>query len=221
MHGVDPARMLLLTFTRRAAAEMRRRAHDIVRAGARRHARQQGAGDAAAAGVGRHVSFDRQPAAAPLRAPPEARSVASPSSTAPTRPICSMSCARSSDSPPRSSAFRARTPALRSIRGASTPRRACTRRWSSSSPWCKDWEEDLHAPVPRLRRAQAALRAARLRRPAALLAHDDGRAARWRSTSAPISITCWSMSTRTPTSCRREILQALQARRRRRDRGGR
>ncbi len=31
MHGVDPGRMLLLTFTRRAAVEMRRRAHDIVR----------------------------------------------------------------------------------------------------------------------------------------------------------------------------------------------
>ena len=32
LHGVDPSRVLLLTFTRRAAAEMRRRAHDIVRA---------------------------------------------------------------------------------------------------------------------------------------------------------------------------------------------
>ncbi|MGA8705411.1 MAG: ATP-dependent helicase [Steroidobacteraceae bacterium] len=31
LHGVDPARVLLLTFTRRAAAEMRRRCHDIVR----------------------------------------------------------------------------------------------------------------------------------------------------------------------------------------------
>jgi DNA helicase-2/ATP-dependent DNA helicase PcrA len=31
LHGVDPARILLLTFTRRAAQEMRRRAHDIVR----------------------------------------------------------------------------------------------------------------------------------------------------------------------------------------------
>src|SRR5580658_9520429 len=31
VHGVDPARLLLLTFTRRAANEMRRRAHDIVR----------------------------------------------------------------------------------------------------------------------------------------------------------------------------------------------
>ncbi|HXS27422.1 MAG TPA: ATP-dependent helicase [Steroidobacteraceae bacterium] len=31
MHGVDPARILLLTFTRRAALEMRRRARDIVK----------------------------------------------------------------------------------------------------------------------------------------------------------------------------------------------
>jgi DNA helicase-2/ATP-dependent DNA helicase PcrA len=31
IHGVDPARILMLTFTRRAATEMRRRAHDIVK----------------------------------------------------------------------------------------------------------------------------------------------------------------------------------------------
>ncbi|MBK7251054.1 MAG: ATP-dependent helicase [Gammaproteobacteria bacterium] len=31
LHGVDPARILMLTFTRRAAQEMRRRAHEIVR----------------------------------------------------------------------------------------------------------------------------------------------------------------------------------------------
>src|SRR5690242_20844249 len=31
MHGVDPARILMLTFTRRAAIEMRRRAQDITR----------------------------------------------------------------------------------------------------------------------------------------------------------------------------------------------
>ncbi len=30
IHGVDPGRILMLTFTRRAAAEMRRRAHEIV-----------------------------------------------------------------------------------------------------------------------------------------------------------------------------------------------
>src|ERR1700689_3183433 len=31
LHGVDPARLLLLNFTRRAPAEMRRRSHEIVR----------------------------------------------------------------------------------------------------------------------------------------------------------------------------------------------
>jgi DNA helicase-2/ATP-dependent DNA helicase PcrA len=31
MNGVDPARILMLTFTRRAATEMRRRAHDIIK----------------------------------------------------------------------------------------------------------------------------------------------------------------------------------------------
>jgi DNA helicase-2/ATP-dependent DNA helicase PcrA len=31
IHGVDPGRILMLTFTRRAAAEMRRRAHEIVK----------------------------------------------------------------------------------------------------------------------------------------------------------------------------------------------
>ncbi len=31
IHGVDPSRLLLLTFTRRAATEMRRRTHDILR----------------------------------------------------------------------------------------------------------------------------------------------------------------------------------------------
>ena len=32
MHGVDPARILMLTFTRRAALEMRRRAHEVAKA---------------------------------------------------------------------------------------------------------------------------------------------------------------------------------------------
>jgi DNA helicase II / ATP-dependent DNA helicase PcrA len=31
IHGVDPARILMLTFTRRAAVEMRRRAHEIIK----------------------------------------------------------------------------------------------------------------------------------------------------------------------------------------------
>src|SRR5579863_5388610 len=31
IHGVDPARIMMLTFTRRAATEMRRRAHEITK----------------------------------------------------------------------------------------------------------------------------------------------------------------------------------------------
>src|SRR3954466_5621652 len=31
IHGVDPSRILMLTFTRRAAVEMRRRAHEIIK----------------------------------------------------------------------------------------------------------------------------------------------------------------------------------------------
>src|SRR5579864_1156188 len=31
LNGVDPARILMLTFTRRAATEMRRRAHEVTR----------------------------------------------------------------------------------------------------------------------------------------------------------------------------------------------
>ncbi len=37
IHGVDPARILMLTFTRRAAVEMRRRAHDITRQALNEH----------------------------------------------------------------------------------------------------------------------------------------------------------------------------------------
>ncbi|MGA9367622.1 MAG: UvrD-helicase domain-containing protein, partial [Steroidobacteraceae bacterium] len=31
IHGVDPARIMMLTFTRRAAAEMRRRAYELTK----------------------------------------------------------------------------------------------------------------------------------------------------------------------------------------------
>jgi DNA helicase II / ATP-dependent DNA helicase PcrA len=47
INGVDPARILMLTFTRRAAVEMRRRAHDITR---------QALGEAGAGGVSQTIS---------------------------------------------------------------------------------------------------------------------------------------------------------------------
>ena len=159
MNGVDPARILLLTFTRRAAdadAPARARHHAP---GAGRHARQQGAGDAAAAGVGRHLSLDRQPAAAPLRAPPQPRSRLHGHRPARFGRSVRQPAPGARSSASSSSAFRARTPAWRSTPGASTRKRACARRSSSSSSWCLNWEQDLAPAVPRLRRAQAALAA--------------------------------------------------------------
>ena len=63
--GVEPDRILLLTFTRRAAQEMTRRAQRIVDASLRERAASE---QRRAAALGRHVSLDRQPAAAPVRA---------------------------------------------------------------------------------------------------------------------------------------------------------
>ena len=74
INGVDPARILMLTFTRRAAIEMRRRAHEITQQGAQRGAGRGQPDHLAAPELGRHLPLDRQPAAAPLRHAPEARS---------------------------------------------------------------------------------------------------------------------------------------------------
>ena len=51
-------------------------------------------------------------------------------------------------------------------------------------------------------RGQAAPERSRLRRPAALLGADGGRARARRRTSAGASTMCWSTNTRTPTGCR-------------------
>jgi hypothetical protein len=57
------------------------------------------------------------------------------------------------------------------------------------------------APVQGLCRGQAGPAGARLRRPAAVLA-PDAAGARWPRRSRPASTMCWSTSTRTPTACR-------------------
>ena len=54
-------------------------------------------------------------------------------------------------------------------------------------PWCLGWEAELERAVPRLRGRQAAAAGARLRRPAAVLAADDDRARRWPQPSARAS----------------------------------
>ena len=176
MNGVDPARILLLTFTRRAAgADAPARARHHARH-ARRHARQQGAGDAAAAGLGRHLSFDRQPPAAPLRAPPQSR--------AQLHGDRSRRFGRSVRQPaPGTEAERA--VAALSAQGhlpgdlllAHQHAKEPARDARAAVQLVPELGAGPGEAVPRLRRAQAALRAARLRRPAGLLAGDDERAA--------------------------------------------
>ena len=83
--GADPRRLLLLTFTRRAALEMTRRAQQILVASRRGRAVRRCRGRAVAL-VG-HISFDRQPAVAPACQPPSRWIRPSPCSTAPTAPI--------------------------------------------------------------------------------------------------------------------------------------
>ena len=66
--GADQRRLLLLTFTRRAALEMTRRAQQILDANQR--GRAAGGPEAALLPWGGHISFDRQPAVAPARRHP-------------------------------------------------------------------------------------------------------------------------------------------------------
>ena len=73
IHGVDPARILMLTFTRRAATEMRRRAHEITRKALDEPLGGVSQSIAAAPELVGHLPLDRQPPAAPLRAAPAAR----------------------------------------------------------------------------------------------------------------------------------------------------
>ena len=73
INGVDPARILMLTFTRRAATEMRRRAHEITRKALDEPLGGVSQTHRAAAELDRHVPLDRQPPAAPLRPAPAAR----------------------------------------------------------------------------------------------------------------------------------------------------
>ena len=67
INGVDPARILMLTFTRRAATEMRRRAHEITR---KALDEPLGGGEPEhfpAPLLGGDLPLDRQSPAAPLR----------------------------------------------------------------------------------------------------------------------------------------------------------
>jgi hypothetical protein len=123
IHGVDPGRILMLTFTRRAALEMRRRVRDIVKAGAGRDLvsgisqsllqRMQWAGTFHAIGSRLLRHYAQAPEPRPEFHDPRPGRCRRPDRLDPR----AARLRRSS-----TSASRARTSASRSIRTASTPR---------------------------------------------------------------------------------------------------
>ena len=143
INGVDPARILMLTFTRRAATEMRRRAHEITAKALDEPLGGVSQSDRAAAELDRHVPLDRQPPAAPLRAAPAARPALQRDRSRRFRRPDGQPARRSWGWPARSSASRARTPACRSTPTASIRARPCRRRSSSTTRGARQWEAEL------------------------------------------------------------------------------
>ena len=132
--GADPRRILLMTFSRRAAAEMAARgAHRAQGDGrqGRRHDRR--------ADLGRHLSRHRRAAAARVCRADRARSrLHDPRPRGFRRPDESGP-ARARALEDRKPLSRPRARASRSIRAASTPRPTSTRCWAGF-PWCAGWD---------------------------------------------------------------------------------
>ena len=179
MHGVDPGRILMLTFTRRAATEMRRRAQEIAKKALQRSPRRRRPGDPAATELGRDVSFHRQPAAAPLRAAPEARSAVHGA-----RPRRFGRRAGRPAPGARPGGQGAALPAQRNLPAdlllpREHPASPSKETLEQQYPWCAQWEADLTRLYRAYVERKQTLLAARLRRPAAVLArHDVGAAPR-------------------------------------------
>ena len=159
INGVDPARILMLTFTRRAATEMRRRAHEITR-----KALDDALGGVSQ-GIAQRLSWSGTFHSIGNRL---LRHYAPHVQLDPHFSVIDRGdCRRPHGQPapgtrawrPRSSVSRARTPACRSTPTASTRARRLKETLEQHYPWCAQWEADLADAVPRLRRAEAALAA--------------------------------------------------------------
>ena len=189
--GVAPERILLLTFTRRAAREMLQRARALV---------------PMPAGAGGVVGGTFHSVGAPLPAPARrgARTCrpASACSTRATPPTCSTSCGRSTATPSRARRFPRKGTLLDIYSRTVNAQQPLSGVRGRALPVVRGARRGDRGAVQGLHRAQARARRARPRRPAAVLARararrgDRARASRRRST------TCWSTSTRTSTGCR-------------------
>ena len=152
--GVPPGAILLLTFTRRAAQEMLRRVEQLV-------------GDRGARGRRRHLSFFRQPGAAPVRVARSGSSRISRFSTAPTWRTSSICCGRGWAWGRSDRRFPKKGTIAEAISMARNKRRDLERgdrvRFSASARASRTKSCALAAD---LRDVQARARTARLRRPA-------------------------------------------------------
>ena len=195
-HGADPQRMMLLTFSRRAAQEMERRVGGVL---------QQALGLPATQALpslpwSRHLPQHRRAAAARIRGPhrpggdlhhprPRRRRRPDGHGAARHRPVGDEEPLSAQGHLPGHLLARAQHPRSAGAGAAG--------HLSLVQPVGERAEET----VRRLCRSQAAAERAGLRRPAAVLGRDDGRARSWRRRSASASTTCWWTNTRTPTAC--------------------
>ena len=202
--GADPSRILMLTFSRRAAAEMERRVgrvlHDALGLASTQHG--------AAAAVVRHLPRDRRAAAAPARGADRARSRTSRSTTAPIPKTCCISCASGSTSPKGTKRFPQKATCLAIYSRAVNARKSLADVLAESYPWCADSEAEPEAALRRLRRREAGAARARLRRPARLVGRGDGRSGGRARRSRRASTTSSSTSTRTRTAPGRDRVRA-------------
>jgi pimeloyl-ACP methyl ester carboxylesterase len=167
--GGRPERILLLTFTRRAAVEMTRRARRIVAESLR------GAGGGAGPAVRLPWSGTFHSIASRLLREYAANVGLEPGFsvwTAATPPTSWTSPATSSATRGWSAAFPRKDTCLASTRARSTPRRRSRWCWPRQFPWCDEWEPSC-ARCSAYVEAKQRRPAARLRRPAALLVPPD------------------------------------------------
>ena len=179
--GADPRRILLLTFSRRAAQEMTRRARRVA-AAARGRCRARGA---ARRCRGRErFTRSRTACCASTRARSAWTRRSRCSIAADAADLLGSPAPRSRPRAHRAALSRARARASRSTRAPSTRRSRCATCLPSAFPWCLEWEEPLRALFAAYVDAKAARARARLRRPAALLVPPHGRRGARRRASA-------------------------------------
>ena len=170
VHGADPRRILLLTFSRRAAAEMTRRVERIAAQALAGSRRRDGAGP----GLVGHLPRDRRAPAARIRPgdrprprlhDPRSRGFGRPDQPDPPRPRLLQDREAVSRQGHLPRHLFARGQHRDVARGGA----------GRVVPWCARLGRRAARAVRRLCRGQAAPERARLRRPAALLGAHDGR----------------------------------------------